>query len=135
MEKLELKHISPYLPYGINAILLEQLNGSNRFQQTDCFVIGASEDYIYTDSFFDEVYYHEIKPILRPIEELYDSSTDFGIKIVHYFNFRTNVKLDCKNFPYHVMEQLFKNHFDVFGLIDKGLAVSYSDIQSSSNEG
>lgn len=127
MEKLKLKHLAPYLPYNLTCLLTEF--------NDDCFVIGASEDYVYTDSSFDELYYTEIKPILRPIEDLYSSKTDFGIKIVQYYNFKTNVQLDCRNFPYHVMEKLLKNHFDVFGLIDKGLAISYSDVPSTSNEG
>ena len=70
-----------------------------------------------------------IKPILRPIEDLYSEETDCGIKIVHYFNFKTSVKLDCRNFPYHVMVQLFKNHFDVFDLIGRGLAIDINTLK------
>ena len=131
MEKLELKHIAPYLPYGINAILLEQLNGSNRFQQTDCFVIGASEDYIYTDSFFDEVYYHEIKPILRPIEDLTEliewQDGTYAMTDSEFFDLD-----DC---DYNTVNDYIKRHFDVFSLIPRGLAIPYSDVQSSLNEG
>lgn len=61
-----------------------------------------------------------IKLVLKPIELLYDEQTDCGIKIVHYFNFKTNVKLDYNNFPYHVMKKLFKNKFDVFDLEGRG---------------
>lgn len=120
MEKLELKHVACYLPYGLTGLLNEN--------NDDCFIIGASEDYIYTDSSFDELYYTDIKPILRPIKDLYIPETDCGIKIVHYFNFKTNAKLDCRNFPYHVMEQLFKHHFDIFGLIEKGLAIDINTL-------
>ncbi len=59
MEKLELKHIAPYLPYSLQGLLTE-LND-------DCFIVGASEDYVFTDSFYDELDYSEIKPTLRPI--------------------------------------------------------------------
>lgn len=121
MEKLELKHLAPYLPYKLN---LERINYKNeRFKKLTAYDLCP-------DGEIDN-----IKPILRPIEDLYNEKTDFGIKIVHYFNFKTNVKLDYRNFPYHVMEQLFKNHFDVFGLIPKGLAISYLDVQSTLNEG
>ena len=36
---------------------------------------------------------------------------------------------------FKIYEVLFEMHFDVFGLINKGLAISYSDVQSTSNEG
>ena len=120
MEKLELKHIAPYLPYSLQGLLIEK--------NDDCFIVGASEDYVFTDSFYDELDYSEIKPTFRPIEDLYNENTDCGIKIVQYFNFRTNSKIDYTNFPYKVMEELFRNHFDVFGLIPKGLAVTYLDV-------
>jgi hypothetical protein len=132
MEKLELKHIAPYLPYNVK--LMFKGKDIDRLSFKKYYILKEiQEGFICVNGY--RTNNKSYLPILRPIEELYDSSTDFGIKIVHYFNFRTNVKLDCKNFPYHVMEQLFKNHFDVFGLIEKGLAVSYSDVESSSNEG
>jgi len=121
MEKLELKHIAPYLPYSLQGLLIEK--------NDDCFIVGASEDYVFTDSFYDELDYSEIKPTLRPIEDLHNEETDCGIKIIQYFNFRTNSKIDYTNFPYKVMEELFRNHFDVFGLITKGLAVTYLDVE------
>lgn len=139
MEKLELKHLAPYLPYGLEWFCLDK--DSFEIETIDLENIDLTNEILEIggmDIELSELPYPNgltIKPILRPIEDLYNEKTDFGIKIVHYFNFKTNVKLDCRNFPYHVMEQLFKNNFDVFGLIDKDLAISYSDVQSSSNEG
>jgi len=115
MEKLELKHLAPYFPYNL------KLMYNGRIISIDA--IGENYILIY-ESFQENTRFQYIKPILRPIEDLYRPETDCGIKIIHYFNFKTNVKLDCRNFPYHVMEQLLKNHFDVFGLIDKDLAIS-----------
>jgi hypothetical protein len=118
--KLELKHLACYLPYGLK---MSDSKGSIFYLSTTSNMLGEGIEGRDIHTCFQ--YY---KPILRPIEDLYNEETDCGIKIVHYFNFRTSVKLDCRNFPYHVMEQLFKNHFDVFGLIDKGLAISYNDL-------
>jgi hypothetical protein len=118
--KLELKHLSCYLPYGLKSAFIHvKQYGLTKPLISDVF---ASNIMKFIDGSTDS------KIILRPIEDLYNPKTDCGIKIVHYFNFKTSVKLDCRNFPYHVMEQLFKNHFDVFGLIDKGLAISYNDL-------
>ena len=138
MEKLELKHLAPYLPYGLKCTNSKESylqTGEDRTGILETLSVNHEESVIMGENGYFLVSYNEIIPILRPIEDLYDEKTDCGIKIVHYFNFKTNVKLDCRNFPYHVTEQLFKNHFDVFGLIDKGLALPYLDAQSTSNEG
>jgi hypothetical protein len=122
--KIKLEELAPYLPYGLNG----------QFLLSDVISLRVEKDEIRLKKLTpDNVKFFELycKPILRPIEDLYNEETDCGIKIVHYFNFKTNVKLDCRNFPYHVVEQLFKNHFDVFGLIDKGLAISYNDLIKS----
>lgn len=154
MEKLELKHLAPYLPYNLTCLLTEF--------NDDCFVIGASEDYVYTDSSFDELYYTEIKPILRPLSDLTREIEIDGCKFIpnnllnerfrhsskdltpyQYAHYNLELEVQTENYSqtldlydgYLIVNQLFEWHFDIFSLIDKGLAISYSDVQSTSNEG
>jgi hypothetical protein len=122
MEKLELKHIAPYLPYGLNGFLIEQ--------KTDCFIIGASEDYVYTDAFFDEVYYTDIKPILRPLsdiknfEDIMDEFSEYSWEVFENHFFVLGRTLNCfDSITYTIAELCFKHHIDLFGLIDKGFAL------------
>jgi hypothetical protein len=127
MEKLELKHIAPYLPYRLKCTNSKESylqTGEDRTGILETLGVNDEECVIMGEDGYFLTSCDDIVPILRPIEDLYIPETDCGIKIVHYFNFKTSVKLDCINFPYHVIEQLFQNHFDVFGLIDKGLAIS-----------
>ena len=130
MEKLELKHIAPYLPYGLNGYLNKQ--------KDDCFIIGATEDFIYTDSSFDDLYYTEIKPILRPLDEIEDYFKKFWNKkdnqVREFLDSDFLYSFDCLEvemihstntnyLPVGLYNLLLKHHFDVFGLIDKGLAI------------
>lgn len=43
------------------------------------------------------------------------------------------MKLEIKHIapylPYECVEYMFKNHYDVFGLIEQGLAVSIHDVE------
>lgn len=139
MEKLELKHLAPYLPYNLICLLTEF--------NDDCFVIGASEDYVYTDSSFDELYYTDIKPILKPLHDLTRGELEkqgfwhhidwltYELQTSKRNNGIKGLEKHIKDAPYEMIDYLFSQHYDVFGLIDKGLAISYSDVQSTSNEG
>ena len=73
-------------------------------------------------------YLVDIKPILKPfyhyadILEITDEMNDCEIQMVE-----DNPDL-IKRLPYNVVEKMFKNHIDVFGLINFGLAVSIHDV-------
>jgi hypothetical protein len=70
------------------------------------------------------------KPILRPfsdyaeILEITDEINDYEIQMLE-----DNPDLIKRlPLPYGVFEKMFKNHIDVFGLINFGLAVSIHDV-------
>ncbi len=169
MNKLELKHIAPYLPYQLKVI--EVYNGK---QVNDEFIvdcvnwnggnIGGSDASL--DSFELERAFNlrDIKPILRPMSDvikdingvvpakelgrlaisvqkpnnlLVDSNgvpevdykiitKPFGevLKVTNCDSWLVylslNEPLRCH---YYIIEHLLKYHFDVFGLIEKGLAI------------
>ena len=133
MEKLEAKHIAPYLPYKLmfwhtKLKNKQEMSKIKIRQDGDVYVDVESDTLVYISSINDSW----IKPILRPLSDLKEDN--------YYFTYCNNsgFMMKGKNETYirlNDLEYLFKNHFDVFGLIDKGLAISYSDVQSMSNEG
>jgi hypothetical protein len=87
MEKLELKHLAPYLPYGLNGIY----NGKR---------VDFNSDNIYTFTL-------NAKPIFKPLP-----FKDFT----------------SRDYTYNEWIFFFKGHFDVFGLIEKGLAIDINTL-------
>ena len=136
MEKLELKHLAPYLPYGIDTL----------YRLSDVIGIVNRDEIRHKKLSTDSVSFvlNYCKPILRPLseikqfEDIMDEFSEYSWDAFenHFFCDLLGRSLNCFDVVnFTIMELCFKHHLDIFGLIDKGLAVSYSDVQSSSNEG
>lgn len=100
--KLELKHISLYLPYGLDGFLenkIVDLNTNNIWT----FTLNA-------------------KPILRPLSDLSEDDLEGAEYIVD--------KGLSADLNYYQWEYLFENHFDVFNLIENGLAIDKNTLES-----
>lgn len=107
MEKLELKHLAPYLPYGLK-YLQSLSNTVLTLKPANCEYLLQTGD----------------KPLLLPLSHL----KAFDIKIymeVQKLKMHNIVK--TRNLPFWVHNILCENHFDVFGLIDAGLALNKND--------
>jgi hypothetical protein len=125
--KLELDHLVPYLPYKLNGIWSQKKGiwylanlstaGSAQFiKTTKTTVTSICQQPI-----------EEFKPLLLPISELYNHPADEEINNVcngfigvKYFHVN-----DC---PYNSFQVLVKHHFDVFKLIDAGLALNKLEV-------
>ena len=138
--KLEIKHLSPYLPYQLN-----------------CIVDGKIEKLVGIK--LHELYYHRsygntfgqielCKPILRPLDLtkeievngdkfvpqneffiLYGSDVPKIGKNLWKEIFIDNIKYSSiDSISYGVVEKLFEWHFDVFGLIPAGLAIDINTL-------
>lgn len=151
--KLEVKHLAPYLPYGLQveykgkATMLDALENEG----------GA---YIGDDRIISFVNLKHIKPILRPLSSItkeeayelgvllmgeadmedkeigigemalmgdvyptimYQDQEDEDYSVMIQFS---SIGISGMNLiPYEAYEWLFNHHFDVFGLINKGLAI------------
>ena len=84
-------------------------------------LIDAGDWYFHTD--FNDF---AMKPILRPLSELrkkewYDKFGGWN-KVLDDIS---KGKVDYNKICYSKLRILFKHHFDVFGLIEKGLAISF----------
>ena len=142
--KLELKHLSPYLPYGLEAVIRLREDSSLPIDD-ECIVKITCFEVAYLDSEYDE-----FRPILRPLSDLtkeievngekftpimvleLDSHT---LSINKYSNHLEIKGVESNEWTYaidvytEIMCNLFEWHFDVFGLIEKGLAIDINTLK------
>ena len=137
METLELKHLAPYLPYRL------------RFRDSYAGDVSTYTLNSSNLSHFENGHIKVFLPILRPLSDLtkeievngknfvpaeilfsvendeLQDFEDFG-KIPEYW--QDAIKIKPKWYDYYQVEFLFEWHFDVFGLIEKGLAIDYNTL-------
>lgn len=136
MEKLELKHLAPYLPYGLNMVRISGLDGR---------IVNTTE---LNTVFLHEQRWDKIwKPILRPLSEktlreIFKNFSRLEINIKkHSIKIKYNLLGDIfetwiktsgnfSNCPKWIIDLFNENHVDYNGLIEKGLAVSIHDIKT-----
>lgn len=192
MEKLELKHIAPYLPYRLKGYIPETIyvedivdgeNYSYDIEPQIVEILGVTRESSfqgeciffrgYADGYVE---FEDIKIILRPLSDLtkeidgvvgivelakfvdnghnhtdskikrYGYSKSFSLVVstdkcddVHKATFSIidnklhAVKFDDENVTFATSQRingwLFEHHFDVFGLIDKNLAIDINTIE------
>lgn len=128
--ELEIKHIAPYLPYGLNVLHIQYISFGKSVERIDV-LNGVSNDCctfnIGCDWYFDTKENDcTIKPILLPLESLRNYSNE--IKALGYRTDENNFYNLMSDIPngvgcYDIMQLCFEKHIDVFGLIPSGLAI------------
>jgi len=128
MEKLELKHLAPYLPYGLK---IRDIAYPSTFEMNLKTISLSLENNDYN------------KPILRPLSDLKKGFyvNDEEITPCDYFEEQhdyAKIQSELENMsnhnycdgwlPYFVQQKLIEWNFDVFGLIPKGLAVDINTL-------
>jgi len=136
--KLELKHLAGYLPYG-----LKIQTSSKKYKETytllylDLFGFGFKEG---------ELFFKRCKPILHPLSDLTKEIEVNGIKFIptnvintdFFWDYvRNNMRDLVKDgsyilvgyLPALVVDKLLEWHFDIYGLIDKGLAIDINTLK------
>ena len=135
--KLELKHIAPYLPYG-----LQIRDTTNDIDWTldavkDALYTLRDNEHICIANFFSEnMDKKEIihKPILRPLsdykEVVCEKMGDLNIDILDQIRISefANGERSLDEIFYSTYIIMLENHIDIFGLIDAGLAISKNEI-------
>lgn len=151
-EKLTIEVLAPYLPYGLKMIFQK----SGRIIQISglCIIDGSVEvnDLMEGDTYALNIW--KFKPLLRPLSDLTkeievegkrfipakvlwsisakeEESFDLFGAIPEYWKLILNQlkqKNGYRDLQYYDVERMFKWHFDVFGLLEKNLAV---DINTS----
>ena len=113
--KLELKHLAPYLPHGLK-VVFESKGG----RVLEILGLRKSNNSIFFSTENETLYINTFKPILFPLSEYYSEENRYG----GYISFRDfKYEVINKRISLKVYEDLLKNKFDVFGLIDEGLAI------------
>ena len=134
--KLELKkeEIIPYLPFKLKAAIRLREDSSLPVED-DCVVTITCFEVAYLDSEYDE-----FKPILRPLSDLTKQRIDiiyFGVIATDNDMYGTRDEFeddleiwlcDMAHIPLCVYNFLIMNHFDVFRLIEKGLAIDINTL-------
>src|SRR6478736_9984112 len=133
--KLELKHLAGYLPYGLKGISTEENLG---IEIVKGYSIYGKNDTICLATNVDDIDLELFKPILRPLSDLTKEIEVNGEKFVpldelwKYHNFSAmrwgDIETDPTRYPYTIVEKLLEWHFDIHGLIEKGLAIDINTL-------
>lgn len=121
--QLELKHLAPYLPFKVK---VRCCLGKGSIWTLRQFNIAQF-------SYYDKL-------ILRPLSDLTKEVEHNGERFVpndklleFYGEEIDNYSLPLKLNSYILIQQLFEWHFDVFGLIEKGLAIDINTLKLNIN--
>ncbi|ASU34385.1 hypothetical protein [Mucilaginibacter xinganensis] len=124
---LELKHLAPYLPYGLMCKTITGVTGK-MIQLSESSVFLDCEIKWNSGALYNWMLECDIKPILRPISDLYNHPADDEIK--DSCNGFIGVKFfHVNDTPYCSLKVLLKHHFDIFGLIEAGLAIDINTLK------
>lgn len=133
-QQLTIENLAPYLPYG-----LKIYNNTFGIMKMACwgnFSPIESGKQIHIQG----VLSGSGKPLLRPLSDLTKEIEHNGEKFVplyynafkhsyqHLIDFQNNFA-HYKSVKYGILQRLFEWHFDVFSLIDKGLALNLNDLK------
>ena len=153
MNKLELKHIAPYLPYKLKVMFPCEIETPELNTDT---LMGLEKSYDESDNWlglfdeFETVNMDNFKPILHPLSDLKVEQDRFGnyigkMRELSEIYWKDNMNSDLENcvneerfneviiqspllVSYNILLKLFEWHFDVFGLIKNGLAIDINTI-------
>lgn len=154
--KLELKHLAPYLPYGL------KIKGNTHGEVAELSCVTETSMNIKDRNFIYGMWadIFEIKPILRPLSDLTREIEHNGVKLFVMSTIESETD-NCKFIKailsndgkwismvfdadydadygintnpeymhWKCVKRLFEYHFDVFGLIDKGLAIDINTLK------
>lgn len=137
MQKIELKHVAPYLPYNLKMIQKNDWHGNDwsdykivhltqiSDSEADWFYIGGSIEGNWSHHTSYEQF--QFKPILRPLSDM-TAEKLVELKFPEFDIYEILTKKAVFNLPHYIYEQLLAYHFDVFSLIPAGLAIDINTI-------
>jgi hypothetical protein len=132
--KLELKHLTGYLPYGLKIKVLNYKSDYVGIEYSEIdgyYYLADTLHFNYKGGGIRGKSLKEIKIYLKPLsdlskEDLHIFSIDFRVM------FKSKKKINIENYiSLNDSEWLFENHFDIYGLIEKGLAISIHDVEQA----
>lgn len=125
MKKLEIEHLSPYLPYGLKVIW--KTDARYNVENLTAELTIADYDFLINK--------RKAKPILRPLSDYQDillgrfKETNWDmhndIEIVDF----ANKDIGLHGLSYGSYKCLISDHADVFDLISEGLAIDINTLE------
>lgn len=129
--KLELKHLAPYLPYGLKAVddFKKERTIDWECQSYTNSIVGLNH-VIHSQS----VQVRFFKPILMPLSDLTKEIEVNGEKFVpkeylQYNYIGESIGMNVATFSHRVVQKLLEWHFDIYGLIENDLAVDINTLK------
>lgn len=133
--KLELKHLAPYLPYSLKVINILENKKSKIYSKVDGEDFGVDDSPVEmfelnSQWVMDRIY----KPILRPLSDYKDINSpamnNLGADISTQIELVVfaNQEKSLASVSYQLYEEMCRAHIDVFGLIEKGLAIDINTL-------
>ena len=133
--KLEIKYLASYLPYGLN---IKDVKHGSVFEALH-FITTPHQDFSLFKGNFDQLTNDKyLKPVLFPLSSLtkeitIDGESFIPIREIKNLELFSHYELEdfvrnnftygyIESLSYQLLSQLFEWKFDVFGLIDAGLA-------------
>lgn len=126
--KLELKYIAPYLPYDLkvynNEDGIRKVVTFGTMNPAFCHIMHVKENNkpILRHLSDSEEYFEEIYGMLEHDDVTNYLDEDF-LKYHDINSFDELINKEIEHIPYGALQVFLKHHFDVFGLIEKGLAI------------
>jgi len=135
--ELETKEIAPYLPYN----LMCQVKDLGKTIKAELHSVYADGTCTFCDTVESEKGFDYVKPILKPLSIFGDSD---DLRTVHefiglggwcehydqyfdaWFDDAESIQKLVLQAPYEIFQYFLSEHYDVFDLLKKGLAVSVS---------
>lgn len=135
MEKLTLKEIAGYLPYGLqvsHGVTIKQITA-----------VSTDSPFVFCNTYLGSrqkqmVNISEIRPVLYPLEKLrqeieHNGETFYPLyalqRIDKSFTAHDFDVFGIEEIKFGVIEKLYEWHFDIHGLIQRGLAIDKSKLK------
>jgi len=134
MENIKLKHLAPYLPYGLK--MISKAEGKSAYITTIKRRLKRIETL--TPELMEVMIFLNRKPILRPLSDLtkeieyngekFKPSERLAIPLFDSDMQKYITQGEVAGIPFWVSQKYFEWHFDVFSLIEKGLAIDINTL-------
>ena len=136
--KITLKHLAPYLPYGLKAKNTDSSDQKGKEWMGIKTIIGLHDETVIQslNNFPYMIKFHidKIKPILRPLSDYTDitskSMSDLDCDLTDQMDIQEFAlkKMSLSSLLYSSFDVLTRNHVDIFGLIPEGLAIDINTL-------
>ena len=137
--KLTIEHLAPYLPYGLRVRYIDENNTAILIGITYIGnIIHGQLDFNGVLGLYE---FNDFEPILHPLSDLTKEIEHNGEKFVPievldgyssgwFGGDLVRKGRDIYETPYASAQKLFEWHFDVFGLIEEGLAIDINTLKA-----